>query len=217
MEETNLDDHIRKLIHRSSLFQCLLDTPQNRAQLANQVDASRTTVYRALEELQSYGLVAFSDREFRPTPYGELLFQSLNNLRRYGEKFHKYENLLQTLPEETPVAYQLVSTGKVVESSSVNPRVPLRCLCGFINEASTIKAAAKVVYPEDAETYYRNIMSDSTDCTLILQNKLVSKIYSIYDEKFKKSSKVPTLASLRPKKTSRLLCLYRRNLNNASV
>lgn len=186
MMKSRLDDHISELIHRSSLFQCLLDNPQNRAQLTDQVDASRTTVYRALEELQSYGLVAFSANKFRPTPYGELLFYALNELRQHAEIIQQSESFLQALPEDIPVAYQLVATGKVVESSFVNPRAPLSSLCDFIDEASTIKAAAKVIYPEDAETYYRNIMSDSMDCTLISQNKIMDQMRSVSEEELEK-------------------------------
>lgn len=196
MVKAQLDEHIGTLIQRSSLFRCLVEEPQRRSLLVTQVDASRSTVYRALEKLQSQGLVASSGSGYHPTPYGKLLFHALEELRQYAGTIHGSDPFLRALPEEIPVAYELVAAGELVESSRAEPRAPLTSLCEFIDEATRLKAAANVVYPENAEAYYRNVTDGSTECTLILPDDLARQIHTEYRDEFQTVIQSPTATLL---------------------
>lgn len=184
------DADIRKLMSRGSIFRRLLESPQNRCELNKRVEDSRTTVYRALNELQSCGLVTQSGRKFHPTPYGETLFCALNEFRQSTEKLRQSKSLLQSFSESTPIAHQLVANGVIVESSCLNPRAPLNRLCDFIDNSTSIKAAVKVLYPEDLEAYNRNLDDELSRCTLIMPNQVAAQVRSEYGNRFSESGQI---------------------------
>lgn len=71
----------------------------DRRELVRELDESRTTVYRGLEQLEELDLVVETNGVYAPTTFGRLVFDLFDGLGRTIDTLRDAEELLESVPE----------------------------------------------------------------------------------------------------------------------
>jgi predicted transcriptional regulator len=66
---------IEKLVRRSKVLELVVDGGATKRSLTSEISASRTTIYRSLDQFQEEGLVEENGTEYQVTVLGELLYE----------------------------------------------------------------------------------------------------------------------------------------------
>jgi len=66
---------IEKLVRRSKVLELVVDGGATKRSLTSEISASRTTIYRSLDQFQEEGLVEENGTEYQATVLGELLYE----------------------------------------------------------------------------------------------------------------------------------------------
>lgn len=92
---------IETLDARSDVLEELLTDPMTKRTLEERLDVSRSTIDRAIRDLQSVELVEYTDGVYRITTFGELLVQEHQTFRRRARLLDEFRPFLRHVPPST--------------------------------------------------------------------------------------------------------------------
>lgn len=98
--------------------------PLAKGDLVGRLDASRSTIDRALAELREAGLVAAADGGYRRTPTGRLALAEPERLRRGVGGVVEASDLLGGLADDAELDTELLAGARVVEATTGTPEGP---------------------------------------------------------------------------------------------
>lgn len=88
------------VLKRWDVIDRLRDGPKDKRALVGDIDCSRSTVDRAIRELESMGIVEYRDGEYTVTPIGETIAGGLEEVMEAVETRLELEPFLEWIPEE---------------------------------------------------------------------------------------------------------------------
>ncbi|MCU4975338.1 hypothetical protein OB955_21785 [Halobacteria archaeon AArc-m2/3/4] len=89
---------IETVNRRIDVLEELLAEPTDKRTLEEHLDVSRSTIDRAIQELQLFELVAFADGAYRVTTYGQLVVQEYREFERSHRILAEFRPFLQHAP-----------------------------------------------------------------------------------------------------------------------
>jgi predicted transcriptional regulator len=93
-------DMLEEVIQRLAFLNCLDEGAKDKRTLDEELDCSRSTVNRAIRELEALDLVAYEDGGYRITSLGDVVASGVTDLTETIELRLQYEPFLQWMPEE---------------------------------------------------------------------------------------------------------------------
>ena len=107
---------------RRPLLEVLRGEPKDKRVLVDELEMSRSTVDRGVRELNTLGLVEYSDNGFVVTPIGELAVEGLSELASTIELGQQMETFLQWVPmEEFDLDVRLLADAEILVAEPGNP------------------------------------------------------------------------------------------------
>jgi predicted transcriptional regulator len=96
----NFTDILEVVLNRFSFMERLREQPSDKRTLVEELDYSRSTVDRALRNLEALELVEYVDGEYRLTPLGDTVTTGIDDLSETIELNLEYEPFLQWMPDD---------------------------------------------------------------------------------------------------------------------
>lgn len=165
---TDPDDLIELLSLRHDVLRSLLDEPRERHALVDDLEASKSTVYKGVSQLQEHGLVASTADGLRPTLFGVVALERYDEMARAAT----LGDLLADLPPGTVEPAALVGAETVVP----DPRSVDRHLARverILRHADTLRGFSPAVSPRTVETFHERVVEDGFEAEIVLTEEIV--------------------------------------------
>lgn len=171
---------------RICVLECIRDGIDDRRTIADEINVSRQTVSRALEELERAKIIKDKYAEgFEITLFGRLAYQQFDELRTsYRWLLEAYEVLVHT-PAEVPIDMRMINNGDTLASNARAPLQPFYEVREMMQSANELKCFFPVVLPCYMNFCHTQIIERGIEVEVILNDNLLPTLLSTYREEFR--------------------------------
>lgn len=171
-------DVLRK---RAPLLGLLADTPRDQRDLRDELDVSRSTVYKAVQELTDIGLVTERDGAYALTGFGRLAWQRHDEYIARLSRLHAGRRLLETLPEDRPFPPSLFERGRIIVPGRHAPERPLDRLTDVGARTEHLRVVSPSGMPRFLAALHANVDAGEQTATIVVEADALSRLRTEYD------------------------------------
>jgi predicted transcriptional regulator len=129
------DDLLRTLHRRADVLGLLVEGSLEKGEIAGELDVSRSTVDRALRELETYNCITREEGEFVATAVGRVLLETYENHVAHVDGIGRATDVLGDLPSSAPVSPDLLADARVFRPDPPTPHTAYRELEDIITQS----------------------------------------------------------------------------------
>lgn len=166
------DELIELLSHRHGILRSLLGEPKERHVLVDDLDASKSTVYKGVSQLQDAGLITTTSQGLRPTQFGVVALERYDALAGTAE----LGPMLSELPPGTVEPNAVRGAAAIVPDRQSVDRHLAR-LERLFQEAESIRGFSPAVSPEQSAIFHDRTVDEQLEAELILPTDLVRHLH----------------------------------------
>lgn len=174
------------LSKRHQVLELLLEHPRTKPELVETLPCSRSTIDRAIEDLQEIDCVeptAPNSSQYHATTYGELLLQTHQEYLDRLQDFQEVRPILTELPADAPISEAIIN-GADVYRSVRSPDIAFRPGKELKQDASKMIGTAPVIYGEYFEEITNRLKQGAFEFEVILEAPLLDSIHQHYSDEF---------------------------------
>ncbi|WP_132058794.1 helix-turn-helix transcriptional regulator [Halorussus amylolyticus] len=164
---------LQKCLRNRSHFLRHLRCPAEKCELARDLCESRSTIDRALRELERAGFVARGDDGYRTTLAGEL---ALTEYDRHAERLDglaEFREALARLSPDAALDAAVFADADASFPSRHSPHEPVEALASFLADADHARAFASAIIPRYVDIYRERIADGGMTADLVLSEAVV--------------------------------------------
>lgn len=177
----NFPDVLQLLARRAPLLDALRDGPLSKRDLASRRDVSRSTIDRAVRELESAGLVSRNQGAVELTLPGAMALESHQRHASELEGISEAYEMLATYEHDLAIAPAVFRDALIVPPDRHAPHRPVDALIEMLEGAEFIRLYATGIMPEYVETYRGRVM-DGAELDLICTESVLQELLDEYDD-----------------------------------
>lgn len=176
-------DVLDTVTRRQKLFSSLADQPRSKRELVDHLDCSRSTIDRAVRELEWLEFVRREDGVYRLTAAGGL---ALSEHRRSVSRFESIStvsSMLRYVPRDAPMSTAMLDGATATEPPSHAPTEPLQQLAGFLDRADRVRGITGAERaPLLRKRLYDRTINGTLDAELLVTDDLAAFMKAEYPE-----------------------------------
>jgi predicted transcriptional regulator len=169
------------LSKRTPLLTVLADGPTDQRRLREELGVSRSTVYKALKELEDAGLVERRDGGYGLTGFGRSAWQRHDAYLARLERLGDAERLLDALPADRQYPPSLFEHGHVVTTGRNAPERPLERMETRATNTTQLRCLSPVGMPRYLEATHERVEETDQTVTLVTEPAALSRLADSYD------------------------------------
>lgn len=136
-------DAVRTLLERRKLVRALRDGAEDKRTLVDELDVSRSTVSRALRDLQAQHLVERANGRFQTTAYGDLLADEFESMLETASSAWNVRGVLDQIPtDELGFDLRHLANAEVTTPTTANPTAPMERVVELKRQATHVRSLA---------------------------------------------------------------------------
>ncbi|WP_435365650.1 hypothetical protein [Haloarchaeobius sp. DYHT-AS-18] len=174
-----VSDVLSVLNKRNDILTYVVRGMSDRREMAKRATQSKTTVYRALEQLEEAGLVTVEDREYRPTELGRWASTRYSKLSEDMAEVIGHEKLVSDL--QLPLEPDLFRSGKTIHSTKHTPHAANRALVEFVRSTSTVTAVTPTVPRDILDVIGTQVDTDDLSFRLVSSQPAIEALIPEYE------------------------------------
>lgn len=132
---SGVEDLLATLHRRADVLDLLTDGPHDKSEILAELDVSRSTVDRALRELETYNCVTREDGAFVATLVGRVLLETYDSHFANVDGISRATDVLVNLPQSAPVSPEMLAGAEVLRPEAPAPHLPHDILEDIVTEA----------------------------------------------------------------------------------
>lgn len=180
-------DILQTVAKRSPLLERLEEGPAAKPELIEVLDCSRSTIDRAIRELEWLDCIRRTEDGFRLTVAGRLALSEHRRSLQTFESVAQLSNLLRELPAETPITVDMVRDATLLEIPSHAPSEPLEEIVDLVSRADRVRGmAAADRMPQFRRQFYERSVNGDLDIELILTEDLARYTLTEFTQRLRK-------------------------------
>lgn len=164
---TSASATVEVLARRADLLRAVRERRRSKPALVDELAVSRSTVDRAVRELEAEGLVARSDG-VSLTLRGRLALDSYERLMSDLDGIDAAASVLETVPDDARVDTRLLQDAAVAEASPVAPQRATEAYRSLAADATRIRGYASALLDSTIPTLSDRIVDGGLEMDLIL-------------------------------------------------
>lgn len=169
---------VQKCLRSRSHFLCRLRRPRQKCELAREIEESRSTIDRALRELENAGLVEREGAGYRTTLAGELALAEYERYTARLDGLTELRAVLDGLPMDEPLDGALFEGAEASLPGQCSPHEPVDALTTFLSEADHARVIGTAVIPKYVDLYYERIVEEDMTAEFVLFEGVVEWVLS---------------------------------------
>lgn len=173
---------LQKSLRSRSHFLQHLSHPHQKAELVRELDESRSTIDRALRELERAGFVERGDDGYRTTLAGELALAEHERYVARLDGIGKVNDALTALPTDEPLDGALFEGADVSVPSRCSPHEPVEALETLLADADHARAFGTTILPPYVDIYYEQVVEGEMTVELVLSEEVIEWLLSRHGE-----------------------------------
>lgn len=177
----DLPDLLQLLARRAPLLDVLRDGALSKRDLASRRDVSRSTIDRAVRELETAGLVTRDQGAIELTLPGAIALESHQRHASELDGIVESYEVLSTYDHDLEIAPAVFRDALIVPPDRHAPHRPVDALIEMLEGAESIRLYATGIMPEYVETYQSRVM-DGTELDLICTEHVLQELLESYDD-----------------------------------
>lgn len=178
---------------REAVIRTLLAEPKHKCDLQDELGVSRSTVYKAIRELESLNLVERGTEGYEPTLVGRLFFEEYERFCSKMESICASSQLLSVLPPDTDIPSDVVDGAELDLAKRHAPNRPVRSFEEMVREADALKGCSPVVLPQYVELFHEQTVDGDLKAKLVLEQPVVEHLTDNYGLEFCESLTLDTV------------------------
>ncbi|MEM4782054.1 MAG: hypothetical protein QXG03_10920 [Halalkalicoccus sp.] len=163
---------MRLVDDRRALLEELASAPADKPALVASLDCSRSTVYRAIDQLERHYLVERTGDGYVLTFPGRRIVELYDRYRGQVGAVTSRSGLLSALPADCRLPDELLWQGDLIEGGGVEPYAPQQALCGLFEDASRLRLSYPVLDSSVASALLDRVESDRPTDVLVDRSSL---------------------------------------------
>lgn len=189
-------DAVELLARRADLLAQLREAPRTKPELAEALSVSRSTIDRAVRDLQSADFVARGEA-VSLTLTGAL---ALDAYERFVDQLDALEgagSLFASLPVDATVDPALLRDATVVTPSQVAPQRAVETYRSLVADASRVRGFACAVFDTNVPTFRERIVEDEIPVELVLTDDVLDALVTTHGDVINDATESGNLALYR--------------------
>lgn len=171
-------DTLRK---RAPVLERLADASCDQRDLRDDLEVSRSTVYKALTELEDAGLVVDRGGEYALTGFGRLAWQRHDGYMARLSRLDDARRLLEAMPNDQRLPLSAFEHARIIVPGRHAPERPLDRMEEFAERADRIRVVSPAGMPRYFADIHEDVIAGEQRATLVVENEALSRLRSGYD------------------------------------
>lgn len=176
----DLPDVLSLLDRRTPILAALRTESRTKRELAEYLDVSRSTIDRAVRELESAGLVTRSGGEVSLTLPGVLALESHEQHAAELAGIDDAFDMLSSYEPDLEISPALFRDADIVAPNRHAPHRPVEALLSMLDGADEISLYATAIMPEYVQAYKESVLDGAT-LTCICTERVLSELLTQYE------------------------------------
>lgn len=169
---------------RGDVLRALADDGGRKCELDDELDVSRSTIDRAIRELEALGLVERTEDGYYRTLSGSLALDEYSRFRSRMDGVLGAREVLSPLPNDTDVDAAVVDDAEIVLADRHSPLRPATHQIEIVERATHVRAVASAVLPQHVDAYYEGIVERGMHAEIVLSSPVMERVVADHDGKF---------------------------------
>ncbi|WP_435346793.1 helix-turn-helix transcriptional regulator [Haloarchaeobius sp. HRN-SO-5] len=182
----DVDETMGLLSKRRSFLASLQDSPKEKPALASDCGVARSTVDRAIRELEVAGLVDRGDDGFELTIPGRLVFDQFRAFERSIDAICSADDWLPMLPRHDIVDPVMLLGGEVTRADIHAPDKAMQETLDLVSTAARVRGVSPAVHGAYVETFDDRIQNEGMDTDLVFSADALTELTTTYAEYMRK-------------------------------
>lgn len=171
-------DTLRK---RAPVLERLADSPRDQRDLRDDLEVSRSTVYKALTELEDAGLVVDRGGEYALTGFGRLAWQRHDGYMARLSRLDDARRLLEAMPNDQRLPLSAFEHARIIVPGRHAPERPLERMEEFAEGADRLRVISPAGMPRYLANVHENVAAEEQRATLVIEGAALPRLRSGYD------------------------------------
>lgn len=171
-------DLLRK---RTPLLESLADTPKDQRDLRDELGVSRSTVYKALQELAEADIVTDRNGRYELTGFGRFAWQRHDEYLARLSRLDDGRRLLETLPDDRQLPPSLFERGRIIVPGRHAPERPLDRLLTAGERSTHLRVVSPSGMPRFLADLHADVEANERTATIVVEADALSRLRSEYD------------------------------------
>jgi len=180
-EGEKLRDTLRK---RTEILRTLFNNPQTISDLTEKVNASRSTVDRAIKNLKELGGVEFQDGEYHVTTTGKLSLQTYEDYVETTDDLADIHQIVNNISSDLSIDRDFI---KGASKHLANPQVPetaLREANELLKSATKLTGLAPLSLPSYPDLLEEEMQENDLEVEIIVEQNVLKSLHEVRGESF---------------------------------
>jgi predicted transcriptional regulator len=155
--------------NRVQIFELIVEAPRNRTEIDDQVDASRVTIARILNELDARDWITQSGQECAVTPLGAWVYDEFTGLVDEIEAGHRLRDAIQLIPTDLlTFDVRCLRDAEIIPLEESDPTAVTRRIVEFHRSGDRIRGVARVAAPVFIKNQWELTVHGDTRLALVI-------------------------------------------------
>jgi len=172
---------VELLARRVTLLRFLREEPRLKRDLADELSVSRSTVDRAVRNLEAHDFVARGE-SVSLTLEGRLALEAFERFTETVESLDDAAPVFEPLSADTRIDTALVQSANVVRSDSVSPQRPFVSYQELLEEATAVQGFSPAVLEENVRLFHDRIVEDGVSVDLTVAPDVLDELVSTHSD-----------------------------------
>lgn len=186
-DQDSLHDAIQTVVKRTEILDRLARGPASKRDLRDDLGVSRSTVYKAVRDLEDENLVERTDDGPRLTLYGRLLFENYRSFVETAADVNRQQTLLSILSPDAPVTTDLLADADLVRAERHAPGRPLDVIEDIVQTAERVDGFAPVAFRRFVDLFHEQLLSGDLCADLVMERDVMAYLQSDFGDQFEES------------------------------
>ena len=178
MTGTDPRDLLSLIVRRGDVLRAIDPPGIDKREIVAQLTVSRSTVDRAVRELEGAGLIERTDNVFRRTLAGELVLDAYETFEQELSGISTCSAALRPLSPETEIDSALLVDADVISASIHEPHQPIAKLCELCNSARWVHLVLPAVFPQILDSIVEAVQAEQLRADIVIAQPVLQRLLS---------------------------------------
>lgn len=175
---------LETVVQRYPVLECLEGDPRDKRSLVAELDCSRSTIDRAIRELESRELLERTDGSYRLTIAGELVLERYRSSVGTIDSIVGASDVLEYVPRDAPVAACVLDGARIDRPEPHAPNEPLRRVAkrvtADVDRFRGISGSERI--PHFRDRLYEHTIEGTLDAEVVVTDRIATFLLSTHPE-----------------------------------
>jgi predicted transcriptional regulator len=187
MRDADVAGTIELLARRTELLRSLRFEPQSKRDLVETMSVSRSTVGRAVRQLEARGFVERRDGTIAISLQGRLALDAYESFTTELANLEGARAVLEPLDSTARMDVSLLRNADVVQPEPVAPNQPVAALRDHLQDASRVRGFATQVLPSHVDEYYERIVEHEASVEFVVTEDVLEEVVATHGDVFEEA------------------------------